>query len=202
MQILQDAESAAALLHPVRLRILERLPEPASAAGVARLLRIPRQQVNYHLRELESAGLVEFVEERRRGNCMERMMRATARSYVVGPQALGPLGAAPELVRDRLSLAYLASLGARIIRDLAYLAERAAAAGKRISTLGMETEVRFANAADRAAFAQELTGSVAQLVAKYHDASAPGGRSFRVVLGVFPSITNREAPATSTVRLE
>ena len=202
VQILQGTESAAALMNPIRMRILEQLSAPGSAAGVARQIGIPRQHVNYHLRELENAGLVEFVEERRKGNCMERIVRAAAKSYLIGPQALGALGTTPEMVSDRFSIAYLVSLGARIIRDLTTVAERSAASGKRVATLGMETEIRFANAADRSAFAAELTTAVAQLTAKYHNAGAPGGRLFRLVLGVFPSITNTEAQAENSVQLE
>jgi DNA-binding transcriptional ArsR family regulator len=203
VQIVQGTESAAALLNPLRLRILEQLPEDGSAASIARQLGIPRQHVNYHLRELEHAGLVEFVEERRKGNCMERIMRAAARSYLIGPQAIGALGTTPEMVADHFSMAYLVSLGARIIRDLTALAERAVSSGKRISTLGMETEIRFASSAERSAFAAELTASVARLTAKYHNAGAPGGRTFRLVLGVFPSITKTtDAPAVNSVRME
>lgn len=203
VQILQRTESAAALLNPLRLRILEQLLNPGSAASVARQIGIPRQHVNYHLRELEHAGLVEFVEEKRKGNCMERIVRAAAKSYLVGPQAIGLLGTAPEMVRDHFSIAYLVSLGARIIRDLAVLAGRAASSGKRIATLGMETEIRFSSAAERSAFAAELTETVARLTAKYHHAVAPGGRSFRLVLGVFPTVINTsELLSENSVRME
>src|SRR5579862_8354674 len=78
IEVVQGPERAAALLDPVRLRILEGLAEPDSAAGVARRLGLPRQRVNYHLHELEKHELVRFVEERRKGNCVERIVRATA----------------------------------------------------------------------------------------------------------------------------
>ena len=42
-----------ALFRPMRLRILESLAGPDTAAGVARRLRVARQKVNYHLRALE-----------------------------------------------------------------------------------------------------------------------------------------------------
>ena len=45
-----------------------------------------------HLHELEKEGFVEFVEQRPKGNCLERVVRATARSYVISPAALGLLG--------------------------------------------------------------------------------------------------------------
>ena len=76
IQVIQSVEAAAVLFSPARMRILEQLSEPDSAAGVARRLDLPRQQVTYHLRELEQAGLVDFVEERRKGNCIERVVRA------------------------------------------------------------------------------------------------------------------------------
>src|SRR5215472_3516465 len=107
IQVIQSAAAASILFSPTRLKILEQLNEPDSAAGVARRLEMPRQQVSYHLRELEHAGLVELVEERRKGNCLERVVRAAARTYVISPEALGSLGATPEQRRDRFSLGYV-----------------------------------------------------------------------------------------------
>jgi DNA-binding transcriptional ArsR family regulator len=62
--VIQSAEPAATLFCPARMRILEHLAEADSAAGIARRLGLPRQQVGYHMRELEQAGLVELVAER------------------------------------------------------------------------------------------------------------------------------------------
>src|SRR5690349_6280514 len=174
------------------MRILEHLDEPDSAAGIARRLELPRQQVSYHMRELEQAGLVELVEERRKGNCIERVVRAAARSYVISPEALGKLGTTPEQQRDRFSIGYLVALAARAIRDLTVICGRAEKAGKRVSTLALEVEVRFASAESRNAFAEELANTVAKLAAKYHDESAPGGRRFHLFTGVYPVITREE----------
>jgi predicted transcriptional regulator len=190
IQIVRDPVKAAVFLQPARMRMLEHLAaEPNSSSGIARLMDLPRQQVNYHLRELEKQGFVEFVEERRRGNCMERIVRATATTYLVSPEALGKLGTTPEERRDRFSVAYLISAAARIIRDLASLAPRAAAANKRISTITMETEIRFRNAEDRNAFAEELASTMARLAARYHDSEAKDGRTFRFLIGGYPAIT-------------
>lgn len=190
VQIVRDPAKAAVFLQPARLRMLEHLAgEPNSGSGLARLLDLPRQQVNYHLRELEKEGFVEFVEERRRGNCMERIVRASAASYLVSPEALGRLGAAPEERRDRFSIAYLIGAAARAIRELASLAVQASAANKRLATLTLETEVRFRNAEDRSAFAEELTGAVARLASRYHDPHAHGGRTFRFLIAGYPAMT-------------
>ena len=167
--------------------MLGELIEPDSASGVARRVGLPRQQVNYHLRELEKEGLVQFVEERRKGNCLERVVRASAHSYVISPEVLGALGKTPAERQDRFSIGYLVSLAARMIRDLSLLKQRAEQANKRLATLAIETEIRFASAADRTAFAEDLTQAIATLAAKYNHATASGGRDFRIVTSVYPT---------------
>ena len=54
LEMVREPQRAAALLHPQRLRLLEAFVQPDSAAGVARRLGLPRQQVSYHVRELET----------------------------------------------------------------------------------------------------------------------------------------------------
>lgn len=195
LEVVRDREPAAALLDPVRQTLLAHLNDPDSAAGLARRLRLPRQRLNYHLRELERAGLVELVEERRKGNCLERVVRATARSFVISPEALGVLGPTPETAGDRMSSAYLIAAAGRTIRDLAVLETRARKQGKRLATLTLEADVRFASARSRAAFAEELADAVARLAAKYHDERAPGGRRFRLLAAIHPTPTEGESDA-------
>ena len=180
------------MLQPVRRQILERLAEPGSAASLARQLRLPRQKVNYHLRELEKDGLVDLVEERRRGNCTERLVKATARSYVISPEVLGGLGSRPEEIRDHFSSAYLVATAGQAVRDVAELQEGADEAGQRLATLTLTSEVCFRTAADRNAFAEELATALASLSAKYHDQGAPGGRRFRFFVGGHPAVTKTE----------
>lgn len=186
LQIIQSPDKAAVLLQPGRLDLLEHLSEPDSAAGLGRRLGIPRQKVNYHLRELEREGFVELFEERRKGNCVERVVRATAREFLVAPRA------GKAAVADRFSAAYLVSTAARAIRDLATLSLLAGREGKRIATLTLETEIRFPSAESRAAFAEELTASIAQLAAKYHHEHAEGGRRFRVIAASYPALKMEE----------
>jgi DNA-binding transcriptional ArsR family regulator len=193
LDLVREPERAAAMLQPLRLRILERLREPGSATSVAQGLGLPRQRVNYHLRELERGKLVELVEERRKGNCVERIFRATARHYLIAPDVLGTLAADPEGVRDRLSAAYQVAVAARAIRDLGQLRARAKAAGKRIATFTLESEISFASAAARNGFAEELANEVARLVAKYHDEESEGARRFKLFLGVHPGSSDEEA---------
>jgi hypothetical protein len=70
-----------------------------------------------------------------------------------------------------------------MVREIADLARRAERTGKRLPVLALDTEIRFASAADRAAFTDELTGAVTALVSRYHDA---GGRPHRLVVVSHP----------------
>jgi DNA-binding transcriptional ArsR family regulator len=180
--VLEDPAAAVVALDPRRSRLLAALAqEPASAAVVAARVGLPRQQVGYHLKALEDQGLVVEVGRRRHGGIVERVLAPSARSYVVSPAAMGPAAADPDRVPDRLSAAYLVALAARAVREVGGLLRGAEQAGKRLPTLSVDAEVRFASAADRAAFADELAETVRRLAARYHDESSDGGRWYRVV---------------------
>lgn len=186
VQVIDDPAAATAALEPVRNRLLAELDTPASAATLATRVGLPRQKVNYHLHALEGHGLVRLAEERKWGGLTERLLVATAASYVVSPSALGRVAVDPSREVDRLSASYLIALGARIVREVGDLVRRAKEAGKRLATLAVDTEVRFRSPAERAAFSQELAEAIAKLVSKYHDASAPGGRAHRLVVVAHP----------------
>jgi DNA-binding transcriptional ArsR family regulator len=186
--VIQDPAAAEVSLDPIRARLLAELAEPASATMLAARVGLPRQRVNYHLRSLEQHGLVELVEERRKGNCTERLLRATAASYVISPAALDAVAPDPARSPDRLSARWLLAVASRLVRETGELITGAAKARKPLATFAIDGEVRFASAADRAAFAQELTGAVTALVGKYHDETAAGGREHRVIVAVHPSV--------------
>jgi DNA-binding transcriptional ArsR family regulator len=185
--VVRDTSRAAHLLDPMRVSLLGRLAEPGSASTLARDLGLPRQRINYHLRELEKAGFVELVEERRKGNCVERLVKATARCYLISPEILGALGDTPEEQHDKFSASYLLAAAGRMLRDVSGHMDAATAARKRVATLTLETDIRFATAEDRTAFAEELSIAIARIAAKYHDAKTPGGRNFHLVVGAYPA---------------
>jgi len=173
-------------LDPVRSRLLSELAQPASAATLAGRMGMARQKLNYHLRALESHQLVTVVETRKWGGLTERLLVASAASYVVSPSALGPVAADPKRNADRLSASYLIALAARIVKEVKELLGRSEELDKRLPTLSMDAEIRFRSAADRAAFSKDLADAVTKLVSRYHDASAPGGRSHRLVIVAHP----------------
>jgi DNA-binding transcriptional ArsR family regulator len=186
VRVIDDPAAATAALDPVRCRLLSELREPASAAALAARVGLPRQKVNYHLRTLESHGLVHVASERRWGGLTERLLVATASSFVVSPSALGPVAADPDQEMDRLSASYLVALAARVMREISDLLRRAQEAGKHLATLSVDTVIRFRSPAERAAFSNELAEAINRLVSKYHDESAPGGRAHRLVLMAHP----------------
>ncbi len=190
--VIEDPAAAEVSLDPVRARLLAELVEPGSATMLAAKVGLPRQKVNYHLRTLEQHGLVELVEERRKGNVNERLMQATAASYVISPTALSAVQPDPARSPDRLSARWLLAVSARLVRDVGTLITGATKAKKRLATFALDGEVRFATAADRAAFAEELATCVTQLVAKYHDEQAEGGRPHRVIVALHPSVVAKE----------
>jgi DNA-binding transcriptional ArsR family regulator len=195
--VIESPSAAEVSLDPIRSRLLAELAEPGSATTLARRVGLPRQKVNYHLRALERHGLVELIEERRKGNVTERLMRATAASYVISPSALAALEPDPSRAPDQLSAYWMLALAARLVRDVGRLLAGATKARKRVATFAIDGQIRFASAADRAAFAEELSHSLAQLVAKYHDQAAERGRDHRVIVAIHP--TPKTDPATEPV---
>lgn len=186
VDVIDDPAAAAAVLDPMRSRLLAGLSEPASAATLAARMGLPRQKVNYHLRALEELGLVRPAGERQWGGLTERLLVATAASYVVSPNALGPVGSDPARTADRLSAGYMIALAARIVREVGGLWRQARMSRRRLATLSLDTEIRFRGAAERAEFTRELADAVTALVARYHDAAAPEGRPHRLVIMAHP----------------
>ena len=192
--VIEDPAAAEASLDPIRARILAALAEPGSAAMLAARLGLPRQKVNYHLKELERHALVELGEERRKGSVTERVYRAVAASYVISPSVLAAVSPDPAQSPDQLSARWLLALGSRLVQEVGNLLVGGARARQRIATFAIEAEVRFASAADRAAFAEELSQAVAALVGRYHDESAAGGRSHRLIVGLHQIPAAQAAP--------
>ena len=189
VEVIEDPAAATVALDPVRSRLLAELAVPGSAAVLAERVGLARQKVNYHVRALEAHGLVELAEERKRGGITERVLRATAASYVVSPAALGEEAVDPAQAADHFSARYLVALAGRMVREVGSLAHRASDAGKRLPTMTIDTEIGFRSAEDRAAFSDDLTAAVLELAARYHH---DDGRPHRLVVAAHP--TPKETP--------
>jgi len=176
IQVIEDLAAATVALEPMRSRLLSKLAAPASAATLATRVGSGLQKVNYHLNALEAHGLLRLAQERKGGGLTERLLVATAASYVISRGASGPVAAHACREVDRLSARYLIALGARVVSEFGDLVRRANGKGQRLATLAADAEVRIRSAADRAAFSNELTGAVTKLVSKCQGESALGGR--------------------------
>jgi DNA-binding transcriptional ArsR family regulator len=182
VRVLEDATAVEVALDPIRASILAALDEPASAATIATKVGLTRQKVNYHLRALEAHGLVELAEERTWGGITERLLRRTARQFVVAPDVLQGVGIEPDEVADHLSSAYLIAVNARTVSEMGGIVGRTRGR-TRVATLTLDTVVGFRSAQDRAAFAAALQSTVATLVARYHH---DGGRPYRLTVSSYP----------------
>lgn len=185
--IITTLDVASLLLHKERQELLELLGEAKSASALARETGRPRQQINYHLRELEKRGFLRHVEDRRRGNCIERMLVRTVDSISISPDVLGKLAAKPDMQADKLSASYLIAVAGKVIRDLGRMLMLASTQKKKLATFTLTSEIRFTSAEQRAQFAAEVTDALAKIAAKYHDDQAPQGRTFTWLFGAYPT---------------
>ncbi len=185
VHVVRDAEALQALGHPIRVRALEALREPASAAEVARRIRQPRQKVNYHLKQLEQAGLVERAGERRVGNFVETLYRSAASSFVVSPEVTWADPRRARVLQAQISLGELVRLGERLQADAVALLDHAAFEGATIASASVGTEIRFATEADRAAFLSEYLSAVGRLIDRF---ASPDGEPYRLAVAAYPDL--------------
>ena len=195
LDIIDDPARARAALQPIRLRLLHLLERPHSAPQLAKVMGMPRQRVLYHLRTLEAQRLVEAHDHGSVGRRIDRSYVRTATSYAIAPKTLGGVAVDVDTrtVADAFSSAYLSAVAGRALNDLAALGRAAAARGKRVPTLTLETDVRFVTPADQRRFADELTTALTTLAAKYHHPDATTGRTFRVFACGYPAVPSRAA---------
>ncbi len=192
IELVAEPDRVRLALSPMRRRLLDRLKTPASATELASELALGRQRVNYHLRALESAGLVELVEERQRRGCIERVLAARARAFVVDPAVMG--SREPSAVRaaaqDRFAAEHLIDSAAAIVRDVARMHAKAERQHTRLLVFTLDTEIGFATPADFERFATSLGDFLAREAAALE---SPNGRRYRVVIGAHPA---PQAPKT------
>ncbi|RZJ41499.1 MAG: ArsR family transcriptional regulator [Brevundimonas sp.] len=183
--LLDTLDVAHLALAPIRRRILAALVEPASAAGLAEQLDMPRQKIGYHLKALEDAGLIRLAGERKKRGFTERLFVA-AENYVLDP-ALLQAPADPDAVeaQDRHAAGHLIQTASAMVRDVARMREAAEAEGARLLTLTIEADLTFARPADFDAFSHDVAEAVAALARRY---AAPEGRRYRLTAAAHPAV--------------
>jgi DNA-binding transcriptional ArsR family regulator len=202
--LLDRPDAVRLALSPIRQQLLARLRRPASATMLAGELEMGRQRINYHLRALETAGLLTLVEARQKRGCVERVLVARARAFVVDPSVMaGAERPAAAVRQDRFAASHLIEAASGIVRDVTRMQAAASDQGARLLTFTIDTEVSFATPADFERFTSELAEQVARTAATFNQ--AVGGRRYRVVVGGHPAprgaATRPAAPRpTSTPR--
>ncbi len=186
--VLDNHDAVLAALSPLRRDILLRLREPGSATSLARDLDLPRQKVNYHLRELERHGLVRLADEQQRRGLTERFFVTTADQILVDPQLLTEGSGAA--VDDRYAAERLAATAARTVHDIGVLLRATAETDQRLATVTLDAEMTFATPQDLRDFVAEIGA----LVARFDRPNTPGGRRHRFVALSHPSITVEDQP--------
>lgn len=185
--LLERPETVRLALSPMRQQLLRRLRTPASATEVASEMQLARQKVNYHLRALEKAGLRSLVETRQKRGCVERVVVAVARAFVIDPSLVGGRATAADrdAAQDRFAAARLVAAASTIVRDVTRMQARADRQRKRLLTFTLDTEVGFAAPDDVERFSTALAHAVARLAARFTTEGAV--RRYRIVIGGHPA---------------
>jgi DNA-binding transcriptional ArsR family regulator len=196
-----DAAAGGALLHPLRIRMLELLRTPLTAGELGAELGMSRQKASYHVRELVEHGLIVQVDaagETDPERHPEKRYRAAARRFLIDPGALGPLAPLPgsggEGAGDPLGPDKMLTAGSRAQTELLRVVEAAERSGTgRPSTMTIEVDARFATPAARTAFAQALLVAVQDAVRAHGTVDAPTGagasdaKPYRVLVCCYPT---------------
>jgi DNA-binding transcriptional ArsR family regulator len=197
VELLQQPDQLRLALSPIRRQLLKRLREPSSATELASELDMGRQRVNYHLRALEGAGLLDLVEERQRRGCTERILVARAHAFIVDPAVMASgVAMDPTAAQDRFAAEHLLSAAVGIVRDVTRMRANAEQQRTRLLTFTLETELSFESPGDLERFSSELAELVARTAAHYDAPS--GGRRYRIVVGGHPA--PRKSGSTSHER--
>lgn len=163
LDFVDEAAAARVALSPLRRRLLERLTEPMSAAGLGEALGLPRQQVRHHLKVLEAAGLIVKAGARRKRGFTETLYLARARSLLIDPMLVGSHEPTAVDAQDRHSAEHLVRTAARMVHEVGRMHGEAEREGSRLLTFTLEADVGFASPAEYDAFTRKLTAAVADL---------------------------------------
>ncbi len=87
--ILETPKQIRALAHPLRQRVLDLLADASSTnKKLAEALDVSPPRLHFHLKELQSAGLIEIVAEQPKGGVIEKYYQPTARIFRLGSKII------------------------------------------------------------------------------------------------------------------
>ena len=183
IRTLSSDEAFALLAHPLRVRILDALHEPDSAAGLARRIGANPPEGQLPPPRSSNGQASSSRGERRAGNLVETLYRGVARTFLVPPRLTWSDPGRMEALQEQHSLERLVLAGERVQREAAVLLDRAAFDGEQIASLAVEAEVRLGSDAERAAFLDAYLEAIGPLLTKY---GRKRGVPYRVTIAAYP----------------
>jgi DNA-binding transcriptional ArsR family regulator len=194
---IEDVDQAAALLKPQRIEMLKLMDHPRTCLELSKVFGDTPQKIYYHIKALQSAGLVEQVGERRVRGTVEGSYQARARSYWLASDLVGHIGGAA-IAQDQVSLRHLLSLTEEMRGDIGHLAQQVSSVGsvgREIPSLGLSLHVELDDESRRADFMADVQKMAQILAHKYGATSGDDGDEngaqqsrplFRLVLACYP----------------
>lgn len=187
IESIDSLERASALLHPLRVRLIALAAEPVSAVELARELGETPQKINYHLKELEKAGLLTKVREEKVRNLTKAYYQAHARSLWFSPKLVAEEGAGARAARDQVSLHHLLGLSRELERDVIGLLNLSQTEGAAAASLGAKAELAFPSGEARRGFLEAYVSMLDELVRRFGATEAsPVHERYTVMLAVYP----------------
>ena len=184
--IVDDAAKARMALSPLRRELLERLSAPASASELGEQMNITRQKLGYHLKQLETAGLIFVAEERQRRGFVEKRYQSRAEALVFDPQIMGNTDQRQNNVMDRYASEHLIQSASAVIRDVTRMRAEADRSEKRLLTFTIEADVGFARPSDVESFTEQLAQAVLT-IARQFDCGDSTSRPYRLTICGHPT---------------
>lgn len=182
-----DPDLILSLLHPLRRQLLGELDAPDSATGLGRRLGLPRQKVNYHLRELENLGLVRRSGERQRRGLTEHLFVRARADLLVDPFLFE---SGPTTPVDSRGLRAVVSAAVQVLRSVNQITRRMTDPGQRVASLTLDAKIRLSDPDALAAFQSDLI----RLIEQHDQPSTAGAMRFAVTSIVLPVLPAAESP--------
>jgi DNA-binding transcriptional ArsR family regulator len=189
VRYIEDVQQARALFKPLRLEVIRQLADPRTCNDLAEAFGVSPQNIYYHVKILERAGLVEKIAEQQVRGLMQGIYQASARSYWLSPRMIRQIGYR-QRVTDEMSSTYLLGLAEQVYFEVGSLPE----AQGETPTLAINAQIELANPDDRSAFLEELKGILKRLARKYGASSkdSPLSEIYRLMVASYPISGLRE----------
>lgn len=200
--MIDRAAQARELLRKPRLEILSQLESPKSCPELARAMSSTTQKMYYHVKALESHGLVRKVGERRVRAIMEGVYQSAARSFWISPRLAAAAGGKRRL-SEKISLHRLLELTEQIQLEVGSLAS---GSREKIPSLSLSAAIELKSANERQAFMAAVQQAITAIAEKFGAIEA-GEREgsdtlFHLMLACYPMPTDHESSSETTTEKE